>query len=311
MIGPGGLIALLASGGAGRPNLAVTRERLGGPPQAPHALAAALPRVLRRRRLWLEARGGRILGLASARPLAGPGVWQIDALTDAAGDGEAVAALLERAQAGALRAGAGRLLLRTPARAPGAIEGARAAGFRPLLAERLWRAAPPDAAPACAAPRAAVREAGAADWHDRFLLAQAALPAPARRTLGPTRAEWRAAQEEQWLDRRARDLVADADGRAGGVLRQGRCRGGALVELLAADGGAAGALLRAARARLAPGEPLLAIAPRDGGAAERALADARFEPIGEYALLGRRLERPAAETAPAPAGAAAPAGGWR
>ena len=42
MIGPGDLIALVTFEGAVYPNLAITRERLGKPQQAPHALAAAL-----------------------------------------------------------------------------------------------------------------------------------------------------------------------------------------------------------------------------------------------------------------------------
>ena len=210
MIGPGDLIALVTFDGAVYPNLAVTRERLGRPQQAPHALAAALTHWLRRRDLWLEVRGRQIHGIATARSLAGPGVWQIDTLIDAGdGDGPVLGALLAQAEKEALRSAVRMLLLRMPAAHGEAIADVRARGFEPVLAERLWRA--PNAGRAAVPAREStvqVRAAEDADWFGRFQLCERQLPPAARRVIAPTYEQWRAMLEEQWLGRRSHDAVA-------------------------------------------------------------------------------------------------------
>ena len=309
MIGPGDLIALVTFEGTVYPNLAVTRERLGRPQQAPHALGAALAHWLRRRHLWLEVRGRQIHGIATARPLAGPSAWQIDTLIDAGDGAHAVLRpLLEQAQAEALRAGAGKLLLRMPAGVDDALAEVRAAGFKPALAERLWHA-PARTAAAGSAAQERVREAGEADWFGRFQLYNQALPVEARRAIALTYEEWRATLEEQWLSRRHHDFVAIDEQRVGGALRLGHSQGGAQLELLATSREAAAALLREAQSQREPDEPLLALAPQGVTAVESALADAGFEPREEYLLLSRRLQRPVEETVTAGAGIAVPSGG--
>ena len=252
MIGPGDLIALVTFDGAVYPNLAVTRERLGRPQQAPHALAAALTHWLRRRDLWLEVRGRQIHGIATARSLAGPGVWQIDTLIDAGdGDGAVLGALLAQAEKEALRSAVRMLLLRMPAAHGEAIADVRARGFEPVLAERLWRA--PTAGRTAVPAREStvqVRAAEDADWFGRFQLCERQLPPAARRVIAPTYEQWRAMLEEQWLGRRSHDAVALEAGRIVGCVSFGRCQGGAQIELQAASGEAAAALLRDARPRL-------------------------------------------------------------
>ena len=309
MIGPGDLIALVTFEGAVYPNLAVTRERLGRPQQAPHALAAALTHWLRRRDLWLEVRGRQIHGIATARPLAGAGVWQIDTLIDAGdGDGAVLGALLAQAEEEALRSSVRMLLLRMPAAHGDAVAEVRACGFEPVLAERLWRA-PTAGRLAARESSLEVREAAEADWFGRFQLCEGLLPASARRVLAPTYEQWRAMLEQQWLGRRPLDLVALEGGRIAGCLGLGRCQGGAQIELQATSSEAAAALLRAAGPRLTAGEPLFALTPAGATAVESALAGAGFELQDEYVLLSRRLMRPVEEAVPARMGAAAPAGG--
>ena len=311
MIGPGDLIALVTFDGAVYPNLAVTRERLGRPQQAPHALAAALTHWLRRRDLWLEVRGRQIHGIATARSLAGPGVWQIDTLIDAGdGDGAILRALLVQAQQEALRSAVRTLLLRMPAAHGEAIAEVRACGFDPVLAERLWRAPTAGRTPASARESSlGVRAAGDADWFGRFQLCRRLLPPAARRVIAPTYEQWRAMLEQQWLGRRAQDAVAIEGGSVVGCLRVGRCQGGAQIELQATSGEAATALLHHARPRLTPGEPLFALTPAGSTAVEGALAGAGFELQDEYVLLSCRLTRPVEEAVPATVGVAAPAGG--
>ncbi len=311
MIGPGDLIALVTFEGAVYPNLAITRERLGKPQQAPHALAAALTHWLRRRDLWLEVRGRQIHGIATARALAGPDAWQIDTLIDAGdGDGAVLGALLAQAEEEALRAEVRMLLLRMPAAFGDAVAEVRAHGFDPLLAERLWRAPTAGRLPSPARESSLdVREAVESDWFGRYQLCHGLLPAAARRVLAPTHEQWRAMLERQWLGRRPRETVALEGGRIAGCLSLGRCQGGAQLELQAASSEAAAALLRNAQPRLTAGEPLFALTPAGSTAAERALAGAGFELQEEYVLLGRRLTQPVEEAVPATVGVAAPAGG--
>ena len=309
MIGPGDLIALVTFEGTVYPNLAVTRERLGRPQQAPHALAAALAHWLRRRHLWLEVRGRQIHGIATARALAGPQAWEIDTLIDAGdGDHEVLAPLLEQARAEALRSGVRKLLLRMPADAE-AVADAIAAGFEPALRERLWRAPASTVGVGGGGDNAGVREATEADWYGRFQLYNRTLPVEARRAIALTFEEWRATLEEQWLSRRSCDFVALEAGRLVGALRLGRCQGGAQIELRAEDAAAAVALLHAARPQREKGEALLALVPMGAGAVEGALAAAGFEPQEEYVLLSLRLERPVEETVPVRVGVALPSGG--
>ena len=311
MIGPGDLIALVTFEGAVYPNLAITRERLGKPQQAPHALGAALTHWLRRRDLWLEVRGRQIHGIATARPLARPDAWQIDTLIDAGdGDGAVLGALLAQAEEEALRSAVRMLLLRVPAAFGDAIAEVRSHGFDPVLAQRLWRA--PTAGRLRASPPESsleVREAVESDWFGRFQLAQRLLPPAARRVIAPTFEQWRAMLEEQWLGRRPHETVAVEDGRIVGCLSLGRCQGGEQLELQAASSEAAAALLAGARPRLASGEPLFALTPAGSTAVEGALARAGFELQEEYVLLSRRLTQPVEEAVPATVGVAAPAGG--
>ena len=296
MIGPAGLMA--AFGGSARADLAVPRERLGQPPRAVRAPAAALAGRLRRRRVWIALEGARIGGVASARPLAGPAAWEIDTLLGGGGEG-AVRALLARTADGARRARATHLLLRLRADTPAVAEAVRA-GFAPALAERLWRAPRLAAAPAHV-PGVAVREEAVGDAHGLHRLHARALP-QARRAFATTLDEWQATREVRWLGRRSASLLAEADdGNLAGAARVAVAGGSARLEVVATaeDGAAARALLAAAAPLCAGARDVLALAPE--GVAGDALRDAGFAPDERYALLARRLPRPASDEQPAAA----------
>ena len=67
---PTDLVALVSFDGEVYENQAVTREGLGKPPAAPHALTATIQRWLGRgRQVWIDVRGRQIHGIATARPL--------------------------------------------------------------------------------------------------------------------------------------------------------------------------------------------------------------------------------------------------
>ena len=310
MIGPGDLIALVTFDGQVYANQAVTRERLGRPPEAAHALTAALAHWLRRRHVWIVVEGRRIQGIATARALAGPQAWEIDTLVDA---GEAskggggvdgvVRALLEQAQAEAQRSGVRHLLMRVAAGAPAEAEAVRA-GFARALRERLWRADAPyadlaagDAAGDADGAGISVREAIPADAHGRFLLYCRALSVEARSALAMTLEEWRATREVHWLGRHPRELVAAREDRIVGAARIAAGGGQARLDLLATAeaAGAARALLAAAGGLCARDEAVLALAPLAMGAAQAELLEAGFEPAEEYVLLSRRVAQPVEE----------------
>ena len=315
MIGPGDLIALVTFDGQVYANQAVTRERLGRPPEAAHALTAALVHWLRRRHVWLVVEGRRIQGIATARALASPEAWEIDTLVDAGEASKAerdaggvVRALLGQAQAEAQRSGVRLLLMRVPAGAPAEAEAVRA-GFARALRERLWRADPPyadrDAGDAAADAHEGgfrVREATPADEHGRFLLYCRALPVEARSALAMTLEEWRATREEHWLGRHPRELVAEREDRFSGAARIAAGGGQVRLELLAEAAGAARALLGATGRLSAREDVVLALAPLALGAVEAELLDGGFEPAEEYVLLSRRMAQPVAEAVTVGAG---------
>ena len=143
MIGPNDLIAFVTFDGHVYANQAVTRERLGQPPEPAHALKAALAHWLRRRHVWMDVEGRHIQGIATARPPRGP---QRVGARHARGRGRA----RRGGERGPLAAAAGpgrrparwgsRTCWRGCARTPPAVVGAMRAGFTQALGEQLWRA---------------------------------------------------------------------------------------------------------------------------------------------------------------------------
>jgi hypothetical protein len=308
VIGPGDLIALVTFDGEDYPNLAVTRERLGGERHA-HALGAALGHWLQRRHVWMEVGGRQIHGIATARQMARPDAWEIDTLVDAEPGRRVLRGLLQQAGEEAVSSGVARMLLRTPLDAPGEAE-VRAAGFVPALHERLWRA---PTLQGLASNGAEVREAVLADSYGRFQLHHRVLPLEARRAIALTHEEWIATREERWLDR-VPARVALNDGHVVAELRVGSCEGGAQIDLLADDSGLDGARALLASAVEHCGErPVLALAPMGATTVELALADAGFDPGEEFVVWVRRLAKPLEETvreeARVRAGAVVPSGG--
>ncbi|MYE32012.1 MAG: hypothetical protein F4X80_05030 [Chloroflexi bacterium] len=311
MIGPNDLIAFVTFDGHVYANQAVTRERLGQPPESAHALKAALAHWMRRRHVWLEVEGRRIQGIATARPLAAPTAWEIDTLVDASDPGAeetVVRSLLQQAQQDALDDEVTHLLVRLRANAP-AVVGAMRAGFTQALGEQLWRA--PVLRGLAVANRAiTVEMASDADEHDLFMLYNRAVPVSARSAIAMTHREWRATREDHWLSRRSTSFVARAEGQIIGSARIAAARDRTNIELLTAPeaSGAAGALLAAVAPLCKRGQPVLALAPAVAGSAASELRASGFEPDEEFAVLSKRMARPVEETVTVSAGVAVPGG---
>lgn len=315
------LVALVTFDGEVAENQAVTRDRLGRPPEAPHPLSAAIEHWLGRgRHTWVSLRGRELRGIATAREVTprSPGVgwsrrssgavraWEIDALIDADaggddGDTSVLADLLRQATAAATNAGVSHVLLRTRWDSPAAREAQRA-GFRFAHLERLWTGTlglDADADADGTAAKVAVREACEADEMALFQLYNRATPVETRAVLAMTLEEYRALRERRWAGRHPSVLVATVEDRITGSLRY---NGGAklrqfdlLVE--AGSAGAAGALLDAATAL--HGAAAVTLVDASAGAVESLLRRRGLEPSEEYALLCQRSMRPLTETAPA------------
>ncbi len=311
MIGPSDLIAFVTFDGHVYANQAVTRERLGQPPEAAHALKAALAHWLRRRHVWLEVEGRHIQGIATARPLSAPTAWEIDTLVDAGDPGAeatVVCSLLQQAQEDALRDEVTHLLVRLRTNAP-AVVGALRAGFTQALGEQLWRA---PVLRGLAAPARSITVEGAtdADDHDLFLLYCRAVPVTARSAIAMTQQEWLATREEHWVGRRSLSLVARSGGQIAGMAQLSTSHGVTHIDLLVAPdvAGVAGALVAATAPRCPSGQPVLALTPAVAGLAAGELRATGFEPDEEYVVLSKRIARPVEETVTVSPGVAVPGG---
>ena len=259
---PTDLVALMSFDGEVYENQAITREGLGKPSSAPHALAATIQQWLGRgRHVWIDVRGRQIQGIATARPLAGQDAWLIDTLIDAGGvaGGGVVTALLSQAADAAVEAGVSKLLLRVRAEAPALPEALRA-GFARVVHEELWSSERRDASLPEGAQAVLVRDVEDSDTFALFQLYNRALPIDARQALAVTFEEWRSAQERRWLGRGARELVACEGDRIRGVLQASS--GGQFTLLVEPGFEAAGSSLYAAAAsQLEGAERLLALQP--------------------------------------------------
>ena len=303
---PTDLVALVSFDDELVANEAVTRQRLGRPPEPPHPLAATMQRWLGRgRRVWIDVHGRQIQGIATARELAGREAWEIDTLADASGDGhEVTTELLRQATTAAAKARVEHLLLRMRADAPG-IDAARRAGFVLALQERLWCGPPPpSAAPSDTGSLGAceVREAQTEDAMALFQLHNRALPVGTRQAVAMTFEEWQVVQDRRWTGRGAREDVAIQDGRVQGTLLVSAAQGdhGGQITLLVepqADE-VARALLRAAAPRLRTCEHVLALLPECASTPVGVLRSLGFEAGEEYLLLAARTAAIARDAMP-------------
>ena len=141
---PTDLVALVTFDEEVRENLAITRDHLGVPNEAPRPLAAAIEQWLHLgRRMWISMGGREIRGIATVRELSRT-AWEIDTLVDAADASDDVLAdLLRQAGRAAAEARVTRVLLRTPVDSRAARTAPRA-GFRHVVEETLWMGNMPD-----------------------------------------------------------------------------------------------------------------------------------------------------------------------
>ena len=303
---PTDLVALVTFGEEVRENMAVTRDHLGVPHGTPRPIAAAIEQWLHLgRRTWISVAGREIRGIATARDLASKSAWEIDTLVDAPAptDGpdaevEVVVDLLRQAARAARDAQVTHLLLRTPIDSVASRVAVRA-GFRRVVDEQLWVGRLTPASPVRSDTAGHVREAAAADTVARFQVFSRAYPVAAREALAMMQEEWRAVQDDRWVDRGGLSLVQEADGRVHGTL-EASARG--QFRLTVAAGAATSGLeLLAELGRRLSGTPDHFTLVPQGSAAEEAVQAAGLVPAGEYSLFCQRFARPVRDDVRAPA----------
>lgn len=307
---PTDLVALVSFDGEVYENQAVTRDGLGKPSAAPHALAATIQHWLGGgRHVWIDVRGRQIHGIATARPMSGQDAWLIDTLVDAgAADEDVVGALLRQASEAAIEAGVSKLLLRMRAGAP-ALPDALRAGFARVMQEELWAAAtPPTDLPAETAEGISVRPVEDSDAFALFQLYNRALPIESRQAFAVTFEEWQSVQERRWLGRGGRELVACEGGQVRGTLQ---ASSGGQFTMLIEPGfeAAATGLYAAAATQFEESERLLALQPACAGTPASMLQAYGYQPGDQFVLLSKRMTRPLMEAIPAAAGRTVPTRG--
>ena len=318
------LLGRLRPDGLGE-NQAVTRELLARPRRPrPPVVTAAESWIGLRRLAWFEIEGRRISGVATARRSGNRAAWHIDTLLgarpEAAGDDAALGRLLRRVAESAAAGRVGHVLLRTPA-GGAAVGAALRAGFQHAATERLWTGAGRGPGRARYRGAAVVRALGAGDEAELFRLHSAATPLAARRSLGLTRAEWRALDGGRWLDGRGGRWLGEWEGRAVAaarvVTRGGRGQLELIVEPRTTGGpappdrggreGGRALLARAAEATALCGR-IVSLVPRSAVAVEELLSEQGFAPGGELELLVIRTRQLAADPARREAGVAVASG---
>lgn len=292
------LVALVSFDGEVYENQALTRDRLGRPQGAPHALGAAIRGWLGRGpHVWVNFNGRQVIGIATARELARHGAWEVDTLIDAtAGSEPVVEELLRQVVEAAAADRVRQVLLRAQADGPACVAAMRSA-FTAAHAERLWTG---DAA---AFRAEADRDAGAArdgvhvrvlaerDAVALFQLFNRALPVDARAALAMMLEEWEAVQERRWLGRGSRELVAEVGGEVRALVRAAP---GGQLWLLAEPGAdaAARALLAAVVPLFASAKRVMALLPDCASTPAGVLHAYGLTPDADYVLLVQRTARP-------------------
>ena len=219
-----------------------------------------------------------------------PSAWEIDTLIDASAadeDSGSTRSLLTHALEAAADHKVTHLLFRVADAAP-ALPEAIAAGFTPVVAERLWRGVLRPRAASESAYRLRPLEDG--DAHSQFQLYCRALPVEARQALAMTFEEWTATREHGWLGRGACGFAVEGDGRMHGALSVGQASEGLRFELVAdeTEPEAMQALLDMATEAAGTSESL-ALVPESATALQSALTDRGLHPGESYVLLCRRL----------------------
>ncbi len=303
---PTDLVALVSFDGRVYPNEAKTWDRLGREGgRGPHPLETAIEQwfsFATGKHSWISVRGATIRGLVSARRRARPSAWEVDCLIDADEDKSVCLSLLERMTQGLAKAGAERIFLRLSAVSPlcGVV---RQAGFFPYCRERLYRLEKPGGTEA---PELPLRPRTKVDLFGLYQLYNAVTPASARSIEGLTLREWQAALEP-WSGRPT-DLVLEDDGIIVAwlrVLAEGH-KGRFALMVHPGRRRDAGALIRAALARLGARRPIFCLVPVDADVLAPALRRHGFAVAADYVTLARRVLRPIEELAPEQVGKAVP-----
>lgn len=299
---PTDLAALVGYDGEVYPNESVTRDRVGTE-TAPHPLQASFEQwfsFATGRHTWISVKGATLRGLVSARRRGAKSAWELDCLVDAAPDDQGVVlSLLDQVAADAGREGAEKIFLRVPA-GSGLLRAGRSAGFVPYLSERLLVASE-RRGEGDGQAKLGLRRWTRADAYATFQLYNRWTPEPVRRIEAATFREW-SASRERIARRGAHQTVVEDGGRIAGWLRTAASGEVGRFDLMAdslvpelLDG-----LIDAALARLREQSRLVALVPEFATGLRERLERAGFASEGEYAVLARRIAKPAAAPELAP-----------
>ena len=192
-------IALYAIfGGPDNGNRAYTLGRVSGDahPRLSKVGAVRASVSLRRKRVsaWVWTRGYRVMGIAAARPRAGPLAWELSHLHLASDGGSSWTELLDRVCRGVARGGGEKVFLRLRSEDT-LVNAAAVCGFVPCIHESLFKGRP---ALSPSTLQIGLRARVPADDYNLFRLFNAATPSKARLAAGVTFEQWRVCPGAQW-----------------------------------------------------------------------------------------------------------------
>ena len=250
---------------------------------------------------WVEGRGIKANGVASARPRSGPSAWVVDHLVTPRYDQGPCCELLEKAAVHAGRRGAQRLFL--PLLDDGQlVEMVRPSGFVPCAQMSLLTLSGPSAI-RDGGPFPGIRGREPGDDHALFRLYNATTPAAVRSGIGVTLEEWRDAQEPGRIGTRE-FVLEDKDGLKG-WLRVDLHRRWATARLRVQPSweGDIASLVKLVLNESGP-RAIWWEVPESDGVLRIALAHTGFEITGSYRLmvkfLAARVKEPKLAAAPTP-----------
>lgn len=274
-------------------NEARPREKLSlGRPDAlpPSALFAEWMPAGRRRHVWILSEARQIRALASVRPRAGKGTWEVDTLLLEPGAEALCRELLERLSVAAGARGVHRLFLRLCSSSP-MLQEARAASFIGYQKEYLLHGRGLQNGHTLPSTLPQLRSRAASDDYPLFRLYQAATPAQARMVEGTTFQEWQDAQERGWDRGHRSEYVYEREGQLVGWLRVTDAEKVGYLDVLASpeDGALADALVDIGRSALANKETLVSLVREGDAALLGSLRERGFEPVNEYVCLVKQV----------------------
>ncbi len=249
------------------------------------------PSVNGHRQTWVQTRGLRVKGLASARRRSGPAVWEIDYLLLSPDILHEEMDLLHSLVLGAGRCGVDRVFLRLGSDSR-LLDAVRSAGFYFYMQEYLYRLDRSDGGfgPGTRPSDSAVYPRSPANEYGVFQLYNSSYPLHVREAEGQTLEEWRQAQERGWGKRGGKEYVLLRDDSVAGWARvAGRRKNGYMDLMVGPEAADLNGLLDAAAVKLRRCSTLWCIASEFQMPLRRVLEERGFQMVEEYTTAVRHV----------------------